>query len=263
MSWDEGMDRNQRRLAKKQAPKAVAGGIDPSALNEFIVAELARQIHGHLGRAKQSFSVDETLEYLFSKIDLTVKGMADIPIACGRGCSHCCNIWVSATAPEVLFLAKRLSSRVGARVREAHEITKSFSHEQRPYNPHPCPLLEADKCSVYQDRPLFCRLASSADAEICRRSYTNLTDENIPTPMMYIVGRDAYSTALSVALKGAGLSHVCYELNSALQLALNTPDAERAWLSGEDIFAAALTQEDAVPFEESPGHAMLYEMVFK
>ncbi|UFW42903.1 hypothetical protein [Bradyrhizobium sp. WSM471] len=133
---DEGMDRNQRRLAKKQAPKAVARGIDPSALNEFIIAELARQIHGHLGRAKQSFSVDETLEYLFSKTDLTVKGMADIPIACGRGCSHCCNIWVSATAPEVLFLAKRLSSQAGARVREAHEITKSFSHEQRPYNPH-------------------------------------------------------------------------------------------------------------------------------
>ncbi|WP_083843140.1 hypothetical protein [Bradyrhizobium sp. WSM471] len=81
--------------------------------------------------------------------------------------------------------------------------------------------------------------------------------------MMYIVGRDAYSTALSVALKGAGLSHICYELNSALHIALNTPDAERAWLSGEDIFAAALTQEDAVPFEESPGHTMLYEMVFK
>lgn len=257
------MDRNQRRLAKKQAPKAVAAGIDPSALNEFIVAELAQRIHAHLGRAKKSFSVDATIDYLFSKIDLTVKGMADIPIACRKGCSHCCNIWVSATALEVLFLAKRLSSEAAGRVRDANEITKEFSHEQRPFHPHACPLLQSDECSVYQDRPLFCRLAASADAEICSRSYTNVTDEGIPTPMMYIVGRDAYSTALSVALKAAGLPHICYELNSALHIALNTPDAEKAWLSGNDIFAAALTQEDAVPFEESPGHTTLYEMAFK
>jgi hypothetical protein len=81
--------------------------------------------------------------------------------------------------------------------------------------------------------------------------------------MMYIIGRDAYSTALSVALKAAGLPHLCYEFNSALHIALTTPGAENAWLSGQDIFATALIQDDAVPFDESPGHTMLYDMAFK
>lgn len=256
------MNRNERRLAKKGAPKSVAAGIDPSDLNEHVMSELARQIHARLDRAKQSLSIDATVDYILSKIDLTIKGMSDVPIACGKGCSHCCNIWVSATAPEVIYIAKRLPALVHDRVREANEFTKTFSHEQRPFHPNPCPMLQNNECSIYQYRPLFCRLAASGDAEICRRSYTNITDEDIPTPMMYLVGRDAYSTALAVALKAAGLPYLCYEFNSALSIALTTPDAERAWLTGNDIFAAAVKQDDAVPFEDSPGLRMLYDLAF-
>jgi Fe-S-cluster containining protein len=256
------MNRNERRLAKKEAPKSVAAGIDPSRLNEYVMAELARQIHSRLDQAKRSLNVDPTIDYVLSKIDATIKGMSDVPIACGKGCSHCCNIWVSATAPEVLYIAKRLSAQATDRVREANEFTKAFSHEQRPFHPNACPLLQNNECSIYQHRPLFCRLAASADAEVCRRSYTNITDEGIPTPMMYLAGRDAYSTALAVALKAADLPYLCYEFNSALNIALTTPDAEKAWSTGSDIFAGALKQDDAVPFEESPGHTMLYDLAF-
>jgi Fe-S-cluster containining protein len=256
------MSRNERRLAKKAAPRSVAEGIDPSALDEFVMTELAKQLYTRLDQAKRSLSIDATVDYLFSKIDLTTKRMSDVRVACGKGCSHCCNIWVSVTAPEVFYVAKRLSAQVPDRVREANELTKSFSHEQRPYHPNPCPLLQNNQCSIYEFRPLFCRLAASFDAEVCRRSYSNITDEGIPTPVMYMSGRDAYSTALTVALKGAGLPHLCYEFNSALNIALTTPAAEKAWLTGNDIFAAAVKQDDAVPFEESPGCTILYDLAF-
>lgn len=256
------MSRIERRLAKKRAPGIVAAGIDPSSLDPLIMTELTLQIHKRLRAAKKYRNIDPAVEYLLSKIDLTVKGMSDLPIACSKGCSHCCNIWVSATAPEVLYIAKQLSQDAAAKVREANEFTKAFSHEQRPYHPNPCPLLRENECSIYTHRPLFCRLAASASAEICHRSYTNITDEGIPTPMMYLAGRDSYSTALAVALKGAKLPHVCYEFNSALTIALSTPNAEDEWLNGNDIFASALTQDDAIPFEQSEGNQILYELAF-
>ena len=33
---------------------------------------------------------------------------------------------------------------------------------------HPCPFLEADCCSIYADRPLYCRSHVSVNAEVCR-----------------------------------------------------------------------------------------------
>jgi hypothetical protein len=195
-----------------------------------------------------------------SKIDLTLRDMHDVPVACGKGCSHCCNIWVSITAPEVLYIAKRLPDGSAGRVLDAHNATKEFSHEERPYHTYPCPQLNANLCSIYESRPLFCRLAASMDAEICRRSYTNITDEDIPTPAMYIFGREAYATALAVALKGANLPHLCYELNSALNRCLTTPDAEAKWLSGEDIFSDVL-REGSDPLDTMPNQ-YLYRKVF-
>ncbi len=255
------MNRNERRRAVKEAKRAVAAGLDPSNNDQYKMAELVGQIHSRLENAKRLGNVDAPVQYLLSKIDLTVKGMADVPIACGKGCSHCCNIWVSATAPEALYIAKRLSAEAIERVSVAHEATKVFSHAERPFHPYPCPMLVDDLCTVYAERPLFCRLAASGDAEICRRSYHNITDEQIPTPVMYLFGRETYSTALMVALAGSGLPHVCYEFNGALQRCLTTPDAESKWLGGEDIFAGVArdTLDDAL---DSPPNKMLYEMVF-
>lgn len=39
------------------------------------------------------------------------------------------------------------------------------------------------------------------------------------------------------AMHEAGLDGSLYELNSALAVALRTPDAEARWLDGEDVFA--------------------------
>jgi hypothetical protein len=105
------------------------------------MSELAQQIHARLDQAKQSRSVDARVDYLLSKIDPPIKRMSDVPVACRKGCSHCCNIWVSATALEVLYIAKRLLAQAADRVRDANEFTKAFSHEQRPFHLNPCPSL--------------------------------------------------------------------------------------------------------------------------
>jgi hypothetical protein len=80
-------------------------------------------------------------------------------------------------------------------------------------------------------------MAVSSDAEICARSYRNVTNEDIPTPILYLMGRGAYSMAFGCALRRAGLPVHAYEFNAGLARALERADAEGAWLAGEDIFS--------------------------
>jgi hypothetical protein len=107
-------------------------------------------------------------------------------------------------------------------------------------------LLENDACSVYEFRPKACRLAASGDASICARSYNNLSDEQIPTPALHMMGRIVFSTAVAVALKKCGLPHDAYELVAGLVRALDVPNAEQEWLRGNDIFAGVMRDPDDV-----------------
>lgn len=254
------MNRIERRIAEKAAKQSVASGLDPSALNAQVMVELVQQIFKRLKQSMRTKNIDAPMDYLMSKIDLTISGMRDVPAACSKGCSHCCSIWVSVTAPEVLYIAKRIQLDAKTRVAEAHQATGEFSHAERPQHPYPCPHLRENLCSIYAHRPLFCRLAASGDANICRRSYSNETDEPIPTPAMFIFGREAYSTALAVALGGASLPHFFYEFNSALDRAIATPDAEARWLAGEDIFSGVLSEGSDL-LDSTPSR-YLFEMAF-
>ena len=82
----------------------------------------------------------------------------------------------------------------------------------------------------------MCRTASSFDAQICERSYSHLSGENIPTSGAFLTMRSGYCIAIAGALKAAGLIYQMYELNEALRVAVATPDAEQSWLRGEDVF---------------------------
>jgi hypothetical protein len=171
---------------------------------------------------------------------------------------------VSATAPEVLFVAKALRRRaapaVAEKIRFAHAQTASFDFAIRDRHPFPCPLLADDVCSIYELRPMTCRLAASVDAAVCVRSYRDLSNEAIPIPSPLLFARGAYAIALAIALRRAQLPHYSYEFNGALNRAMEREDAERAWLSGEDVFAGLL-REPNDPFSQQPTR-MMYERAF-
>jgi len=101
----------------------------------------------------------------------------------------------------------------------------------------PCPLLEQDLCSIYESRRMTCRLAASADAEICARTSHQITNEDVPTPLVYLFSRASFADAMSAGLRKVGLPHHAYEFNAALTRALDIENGERRWLAGEDIFA--------------------------
>lgn len=248
--------------------KRVAGGIDLKSSDPEPVAAMARRLHAMFETAKQDRNVDPPVKYLHAKVEQTIRDCGEVfggvALACKKGCSHCCRVWISATAPEVLSIAKVVKSRGGAvvdRLMAAHSQTKDHDFVARSRHPYPCPMLEQDICSIYESRPQPCRLAVSGDAQICERVFRNLSSEAIPIPRVYLMGKSVYSIALAIALKRSHLPHQGYELNAALVRALDTEDAERAWLSGQDIFSGVM--RDPVDVLASSRDAqMMFERAF-
>jgi Fe-S-cluster containining protein len=233
------MNRADRKRQAKLDEKLIAGGIDADTTDPATAAAMARHLNAMFEKAKRDGDIDPPVKFFHAKITQT---LAAVPIrtACAHGCSHCCNGWVSVTAPEILYAAKRVRAKGEewiARVASAHEATKAYSMAERPSHPHPCAMLEGSACSIYEARPSACRFASSLNASACERMFRLLGEETIPSPMRHIRTRERYQMAVSSALARAGLPHRYYDLGAGLARALSRDDAEEAWLAGEDIFA--------------------------
>jgi hypothetical protein len=248
----EGLKRASREEAGlwRQAQsdeKRVVRGIDPKSKDPEPTAAMARRLHALFETAKQAGDIDPPVKFLHDKVERTIADFGEtfggVPLACKKGCSHCCRVWISATAPEVLFISKIVRSRGGAiidRLTATHAQTQGHDFISRGRHPYPCPMLEQDICSIYEARPQTCRLGVSGDAQICARVFRDFSNEMIPTPHVFLMGKTAYSIAMAMALKRSNLPHEGYELNAALVRALETDDAERAWLGGQDIFSGVM-----------------------
>jgi len=247
----------------QQDKRDLVRGIRPASQDPRPVMAVARLLRDGFEEAKKTGNVDAPVTLYQSIITSTTDEVSDVPIACKKGCSHCCYTWVSATAPEVLHIAKLLKERGGAvieNVRAIHKLTKEFDFDSRPDHPQPCPLLENDVCSIYESRPMTCRLAASADAEICARTYHKVTNEDVPTPMVYLFSRNSFAVAMAAGLRKAGLPDHAYEFTAALARALETEDAERRWLAGENIFSDV--QRDPENALAHPQAQQLYQHTF-
>ena len=81
--------------------------------------------------------------------------------ACGKGCSHCCNMAVGITQWE----ADRIGKHLGITPESIPEITlstvddyhKQVKQSVKDYLNVPCPFLDSNECSVYEVRPIACR----------------------------------------------------------------------------------------------------------
>jgi Fe-S-cluster containining protein len=256
------LNRQERKRQAKEDEKLLARGIDPRSTSANSMVAMARQLHALLERAKEERNITPAVLYLHAKVNSTIDGLRDVPVACKKGCSHCCRIWISVTAPEVIYISKRLRQRgepVYERVKAAHLQTKDFPFGGQSRPPVPCPLLADDLCSIYEFRPKSCRFGASSDAAICERSY-RWSHEAIPMPITHTRGRGTYAVALACALRRATLPYAAYELNAALTRALEREDAEAAWLAGEDVFAGVL-REPADPFLQPPVQT-IYQQAF-
>ena len=69
----------------------------------------------------------------------------------------------------------------------------------------------------------------------CQRAFSG-APVPIPTPAVWTTLRNAHLQALMAALTAADLPSESYDLNEAILVPLENPDAEARWLKGEDVF---------------------------
>jgi hypothetical protein len=82
--------------------------------------------------------------------------------ACRRGCSHCCRQGLMNFEHEAVLLAE-VSGREMFRQpwRRQQEVDVDIDSTTGK----PCPFLVNDSCSVYEPRPVFCRLRNSLNED--------------------------------------------------------------------------------------------------
>ncbi|HEY9192600.1 MAG TPA: YkgJ family cysteine cluster protein, partial [Methyloversatilis sp.] len=156
------------------------------------------------------------------------------PVACGKGCSTCCTVRVTATAPEVLLMARHLREvcapdvcvRLVQRIAQADNDTRHVDEESRVAMRRPCPFIGDDgACVVYPVRPLACRGHASHDRNACVQAASGLIDR-IPLSVAHRTVRSLVQNAMQSALRDAGYAWASYELNHALRLALADPGTD-------------------------------------
>jgi Fe-S-cluster containining protein len=249
------MDRSERRRQLKADSKLIADGIDPIDNPQQQIPSLMRVLSEELRAARSAGSIDPLMTFFYENMSQSMRRLRQVPLACAKGCAHCCASWVAVSAPEVLFVRNAIPAAKMAATRESvlrmHQVTLGRSPDERLAMAVPCPLLTDRVCSVYAHRPIVCRTAASINAEVCERSFIRHSGEPIPSPAWFTVIRMSYDLALCGAIRHERLSYFSCEFNSALKSVLENLHAEQQWLSGENVLAGLQEDPNGDPFRNS------------
>jgi Fe-S-cluster containining protein len=161
-------------------------------------------------------------------------------LACASGCGFCCYQTVALSPPEVFFLARLIAEEPSsvAAVRDTAAKLDGRSAGAPGAFWLKCPLLDqASNCSAYAARPLACRSYVSLNVNDCRTVYLQPGNSNVHAPAPYEDLKRSCRTILMAALRLNGLPTAQHELNAAVRVVLDTQNAEKRWLRGENIFA--------------------------
>jgi Fe-S-cluster containining protein len=239
--------RQERRVKLKQSVDAVSRrGMDltdsPSDRSWAVIAATRIVLDILAGRNPLRASAAAKRAHEFFETSLK-NNPSKFKIECAKGCAYCCHVSVTATAPEIFFVASYIREhhkedfeQVLARVRAADSKTRGMTSMDRAKQKIPCVLLESNMCSVYSARPAACRGFTSTSVKACERGF-NGENAEINTPAVWTDLRSAHRQAMWAALAASELPTECYEFHHALRIALETQDAESRWLKGEDLFA--------------------------
>ncbi len=98
--------------------------------------------------------------------------------ACARGCGHCCHVSVPITEFEAQFIADGIGVKPTAVKQSKRPDISSFGTHT------PCPFLVNGECSIYEVRPLTCRMHMNFDQDNywCLHENWQRPEAEIPRP---------------------------------------------------------------------------------
>lgn len=230
------------RELRQQGQAVMTWGL-PNPATELSVLGMGLVIRDKLADASSATRAADAAALAEQMLEKTVQKMPQAPAyQCAKGCNFCCHSAVSVSAPEVFRIVNLIAASPaadrGAVLARARSRTASTLDAVLSLR-SPCPLLVDGACSVYAERPMGCRQFVSTNLEGCRTAFEAGRSDLPFVPAAANAGLVVRSLLLSAAAT-LGLKAESYELSSALAVALAEPEAERRWLAGEDVLAAAL-----------------------
>jgi Fe-S-cluster containining protein len=185
--------------------------------------------------------------------NVAIQSEGQPPIACHKGCPSCCTLRVTALAPEVFLIAAYLRATAPAlqkhgidlisQVREADAATRGLDEEARVQLHRRCAYIKQGVCLIHRVRPLACRGHASHNKRACVDAAAGRADE-VPFSGPHRLVRVLVQSALQAALRQHQLDWGAFELNHALVLALDQPNALADWLAGGTPLADAAADLD-------------------
>ncbi|HEX2923165.1 MAG TPA: YkgJ family cysteine cluster protein [Chloroflexota bacterium] len=169
------------------------------------------------------------------------------PLACGKGCYHCCWATVGVVAPDAIYMADELRSRLpedefSALVERSARLARRLQRMDRREKLAarlPCSLLKDGACSSYEHRPLVCRWACAPSLQACHDHLVHRTTSFLEMEGVRYQPTQEVWRGLRAGLWEVGLDASLLSLNGALAIALADPDIAHRYLAGEDVFADA------------------------
>lgn len=233
----------------------------PSIRPDSAIVHAMLSIRHRIDEARSVRSLDPIFSYLYSAIERQTSEDLRAQAACGPRCAWCCHTRVSATAPEILFLARALPTGTTAAIPVRAAQRRHGWDQPLQKSIAPCAVLANGLCTAHPQRPIACRTTMSLDADQCRHACESPEDPVIPSAIASVALRAVYDIALQGALLNAGYSADRLDLATGLEDAIANPDAEASWLAGGLVFPSALRIEQQA-YLEDPIRLALYRAAF-
>ncbi|MCG8313775.1 MAG: YkgJ family cysteine cluster protein [Pseudomonadales bacterium] len=164
----------------------------------------------------------------------------DSAIACGAGCSYCCNYRVEAFVFEIVAIyyfmitklpqsqVEKCRSEIKEKASHIHTLSEAEHHQTNIA----CPFLNSSNhtCMIYPVRPLACASFYSLDASICHKQFeTKRLDITGPgIPEMNYVGTGVQN-AIEQVIAQENDDPGRYELITTLHYLFSNPKALQVW----------------------------------
>jgi hypothetical protein len=165
-------------------------------------------------------------------------------VECAAGCWFCCHQQIMVSAPEAVLLAQHIRERaLDVPDLAAHAVAiDGLAPPARYAKGLPCPLLQDQRCSVYDDRPETCRSYLSLSRARCERYMSVTTADGL------VILRDPHTlhpfliAGADWGLMQAGFQMAWMELTPFLAQATQPGVCER-WIAQEEPFTTG-TNDD-------------------
>lgn len=142
--------------ARESDPKMPLGA---QARIQELIAKLdpfKKEIEKLIKSASQETTARRKLKKVRELIDLLNTSLSGIS-ACQSGCSHCCHIPVLMTQTEANIISEEIQVKAEM---PAYSLSTKMSEVGVP-----CTFLKDNKCSIYDSRPIACRLCHNMDED--------------------------------------------------------------------------------------------------